>query len=159
MEATIETNHNDEINMLRIKLDVVEKELQIAISRAEIAECEIERLQNLYKKPCHTVSKSVAQSTPTDSPTTVCSHCGNAFQSSSSASELVTIAPLLPKPPPPPTPMPNFKPNPVHLVRCCGSLKDGITSFTLNNPRETADNVSLSSDADTKKSATGRFTY
>lgn len=160
METTIETNNNDEINVLRIKLEIVEKELQFAISRAEKAE---ELLKNLYKCSSHALAQSSHESAAVVT-MVKCSHCNNycdsAEQSSTStASSSATIVTCLPPPPPPP--MPNFKPIPVNLTRYGAnlSLRDGITAFTLNNPRETGDNVSICSNPDVKKSATGRFTY
>lgn len=183
METTIETNNNDEINMLRIKLEIVEKELQLAINRAEKAENEVEHLQNLYKNKWHvenalphlTQNTAEAITPPSQPPTTtttaavaasslVCTQCGQSFQSTvSNASTIPSITSTTltsvscTLPPPPPPPMPDFKPIPVNLNRCGASLKDGITAFTLNNPRESGDNVSICSDPDVKKSATGRF--
>lgn len=175
METTIETNNNDEINVLRIKLEIVEKELQFAISRAETAETELEQLKNLYR-----ISSEVGnahtqtQSTQSTHETTVkCSHCGNycdvtmqSSMSTPSSSSTLNIATTsaqaklsISLPPPPPPPMPDFKPIPVNLTRCGASLKDGITAFTLNNPRETSDNVSICSNPDVKKSATGRYMH
>lgn len=173
METTIETNNNDEVNMLRIKLEIVEKELQLAINRAEKAESDIEQLKSLYKNKRHvenapplSTTQSVGESaiaTAAETPTSlVCTHCGQSFQStvsnastSTSTASITSVACTLPPPPPPP--MPNFKPIPVNLNRCESSLKDGITAFTLNNPRESGDNVSVCSNPDVKKSATGRF--
>lgn len=155
METTIETNNNDEINVLRIKLEVVEKELQIAISRAETAENELEQLKNLYKNPSQ-LGSTMAQSSHESTTMVLCSQCGssNALQSPSTTTTASTSLP-----PPPPPPMPNFKPIPVNFTRCNASLKDGIQTFTLNNPREQdTDNISISSNPDVKKSATGRFT-
>lgn len=176
MEATIETNNSDEVNMLRIKLEIVEKELQLAINRAEKAESDIEQLKSLYKNKRHVenalphstqnTGESAMATTATataETPTSlVCTHCGQSFQStvsnaspSTSTASITSVACTLPPPPPPP--MPNFKPIPVNLNRCESSLKDGITAFTLNNPRESGDNVSVCSNPDVKKSATGRF--
>lgn len=165
METTIQTNNNDEINVLRIKLEIVEKELQLAISRAEAAESEVDKLQNLYKT-CSHIGNNIAQSQSSHDNTesasvVICSYCGHSFQlpcesSSASASASITTACL---PPPPPPPMPNFKPNPINFNQSGASLKDALTSFTLNNQRETTgdDNVSICSDPDANKSATGRF--
>lgn len=159
METTIETNNNDEINVLRVKLEVVEKELQIAISRAEKAENDAEQLRNLYKNSSQ-LGNALAQSSSHEL-AAICSHCGNAMQSSTSAasssSSITTLTATLPPPPPPP--MPNFKPNPVNIARCNASLKDGITAFALNNPLQPGDNASICSNPDVKKSATGRFAY
>ncbi|XP_055323291.1 shootin-1 isoform X2 [Sitodiplosis mosellana] len=165
METTIETNNNDEINVLRIKLEIVEKELQFAISRAEKAE---EQLNNLYKNSSYALAQSSHESAATTTAAAAvsrvkCSHCGNycdsaeqsstssAASSSSSSSSSSTTVTL---PPPPPPPMPNFTPFPVNVTRCGASLRDGITTFTLNNPRESGDNLSICSNLDVKKSAT-----
>lgn len=183
METTIETNNNDEVNMLRIKLEIVEKELQLAINRAEKAESDIAQLKSLYKNkrhvenalPPHSTQNTDDESTvppttmatttamATETPTSlICTHCGQSFQStvsnaSSSSTSTTTASVACTLPPPPPPPMPNFKPIPVNLNRCGSSLKDGITAFTINNPRESGDNVSVCSNPDVKKSATGRF--
>lgn len=176
MESTIETNNNDEINVLRIKLEIVEKELQFAISRAEKAE---EQLTNLYKTSSNALAQSshestssavamVAAATTTTTTAVKCSHCGNycdisAEQSSTSTAPASSSSPSTsPKtvslPPPPPPPMPNFQPFPVNVTECGGaSLRDGITAFTLNNPRDPGDNASICSNPDVKKSATGRY--
>lgn len=176
METTIETNNSDEVNMLRIKLEIVEKELQLAINRAEKAESDIERLQSLYKTKRHVDSAMPHSNQNTDESTTmsptatemttgaltplVCTHCGQSFQtnasSSTSTATATTISVACTLPPPPPPPMPDFKPIPVNLNRCGSSLRDGITAFTLNNPRASSDNVSVCSNPDVKKSATGR---
>lgn len=154
METTIQINNNDEINVLRIKLEVVEKELQLAISRAEKAENELEQLKNLYINSSHVGSAKSHSSNDTES-AVICSHCGHSFhlQSPSSATTATAVTCL---PPPPPPPMPNFKPNPVNFNQYGTSLKDGITAFTLNNQREMDDNFSICSNPDGKKSATGR---
>lgn len=162
METTIETNTNDEMNVLRIKLEVVEKELQIAISRAETAENELEQLKNLYKNTSQ-IGNTLAQSSY-ELTAAKCSQCNSALQTlsttntattASTSSKTVTTC----LPPPPPPPMPNFKPIPVIFTRCNASLQESIKTFTLNNPREQDDNISISSNPDVKKSATGRFTY
>ncbi|XP_031633265.1 paramyosin isoform X2 [Contarinia nasturtii] len=155
METTIETNNNDEINVLRIKLEIVEKELQFAISRAETAETEVEQLKNLYRN-----SSEIGTSHKT---TVKCSHCGNLFDgtmqssmstpsSSSTTSTSTQAITQICLPPPPPPPMPDFK---IPVARYGASLKDGITTFTLNNPRESSDNASICSNPDVKKSSTG----
>lgn len=162
METAIETNNNDEINVLRIKLEIVEKELQLAINRAEKAENEVEILKNdLYKNIRHVEialpvsTQNTAESTSmTMSSSAVCTHCGQSFLQSTVSN---ASAELTSMPPPPPPPMPNFKPIPVNLNQCGASLKDGITTFTLNNLRESGDNISICSNPDMKKSATGRF--
>lgn len=130
METTIEINKNDEINMLRIKIEVIEKELQLALNRAEKAENDLEHMKNTYKN-CDCIGKS----------------------SSTSSTQVLNVLP-----PPIPPPMPNFKLNPVNLKQF-GSLKDGITAFSLNNQRQNDDNISVTSinaDVD-KKPATGRY--
>lgn len=162
METAIQTNNNDEINVLRIKLEIVEKELQVAISRAEAAEYEVDKLQNLYKTNSHVgnISQSQSSHDNTESASVmICSYCGHSLQlpcesSIASASASITTACL---PPPPPPPMPNFKPIPINFNQSSTSLKDALTSFTLNNQRETDDNFSICSNPDAKKSATGRF--
>lgn len=173
MESTIETNNNDEINVLRIKLEIVEKELQFAISRAEKAE---EQLTNFYKNNSNALAQSSHESTSSAiamvAATVKCSHCGNycdinADQLSTSTAATSLSSPSTSTkivkeclPPPPPPPMPNFQLFPVNVIRCGGaSLRDGITAFTLNNPRESDDNVSICSNPDVKKSATGRYLH
>lgn len=166
METAIETNNNDEINTLRIKLEIVEKELQLAINRAEIAENQVEHLQNLYKNSRQVESvlphsvENVAESTTTTIAPALCTQCGQSLQSTvSNASSITSVSCTAPPPlpPPPPPPMPDFIPIPVNFNRSSASLKDGITAFTQNNPRESGDNVSICSNPDVKKSATGRF--
>lgn len=137
--------------MLRIKLEIVEKELQFALSRAEKAE---EQLKNLYRSSNYALTQSSHESTTATM--VKCSHCGNYCDSAEQSPEQTSTASST-LPPPPPPPMPDFKPIP--NTGCGASLRDGITSFTLNNPRESGDNVSICSNPDRKKSATGRCTY
>lgn len=155
METTIQTNNIDEINVLRIKLEVVENELQLAISRAEKAENQVEQLKNLYKSS--NVGNAQSHSSNDIDTAIVCTQCGHSFQLQSSSSESACVSTATCLPPPPPPPMPNFKPIPVNFNRYGASLKDGITAFTLNNQREMDDNFSICSNSDGKKSATGRF--
>lgn len=169
METAIQTNNNDEINVLRIKLDVVEKELQIAISRAEMAENELDKLKNSYKRNNHLGNIAQLHSshdTESAESVMICSHCGHSLHISSSSAivnasnHTITTTACIPtptQPPPPPPPMPNFKPIPFNLNQSGASLNEALTAFTLNNHREMDDNVSIYSNPDAKKSATGRF--
>lgn len=154
MEATIETNTNEEINVLRIKLDVVEKELQFAIDRAEKAEAEVEQFKLLYR------SSSCNSRKPFDLNQS-CGVCGTTItvtlpppsQSSQATASLSSVPTL---PPPPPPPMPNFIFHHKYETRGSSvSLSDGIAAFTLNNARESLESISSESNQQVK-AATGR---
>lgn len=125
MENAIETNTNDELNMLRVKLDVIEKELQLAIERAERAEAELEQFKfnriSIHNK-CHLCGCNVALSMATNT------------------TEIL-------RPPPPPPPLPNFQFHNTNQNADAVSLSDGIAAFTLNNARE--------GDSKQTKNATG----
>lgn len=143
METTIETNTNDEINVLRIKLDVVEKELQCALSRAEQAENELAAHK----------ARIANSDTCTESATawpSICSRCSCTIEliDASAASKVAA-------PPPPPPPMPTFQLHVGTFAQCATSLKDGISAFTLNNQRQIDDNASLTQS----KPATGEYNF
>lgn len=155
MEATIETNNNDEIKILRIKLDVVEKELQLAINRAEKAESELKQLKQsiqTVKIPIENTEmphdKWLQSQTSNDS-AMHCAKCGQSLTESieSTSSARTSIASVENvKPPPIPPPMPNFK---IAPIRCGTSLSESIAEFTLNNTPN-------SQCSEQKKPATGR---
>lgn len=142
METTIETNTNEEINVLRIKLEVVEKELQFAIDRAEKAEAELEQFKQFYRSSS-TFKKSVENNQN-------CCACGPTISGIMSTASIITA------PPPPPPPMPNFNLPPLttNSLRSGVSLSEGIAAFTLNNARESG-NSSVSNQQ--VKPATGRY--
>lgn len=152
METTIETNNSDEINVLRIKLEVVEKELQLAISRAEKAENDLEQIKSLYKTNSSNRNTSIATTTisSNEPPTVCCLICNSTIEPKASTSSLTSITTS----PPPPPPMPNFKLPTVNFTKSSiVSLSDGIEAFALNNMRQVdTDENSLS-----KKPATGRL--
>lgn len=150
MEATIETNNNDEIKILRIKLDVVEKELQLAINRAEIAESELKQLKQSNKMIENTeMPHGMRLQSQTSNDSTIhCTKCGQSLTESieSTSSARTSIASVEnEKPPPIPPPMPNFI---IAPIRCGSSLSESIAEFTLNNTSNSR-----------KKPATGRSTH
>lgn len=51
MEATIQTDFAQEIQVLQLKLEVVERELAAAVARAEAAETQLVRLQTVSQAP------------------------------------------------------------------------------------------------------------
>lgn len=137
METAIETNTNDEIQVLRLKLEMVEKELQFAIDRAERAEREVEQIKLLCRLNSGEGNAATKSSTRInyaeffgDEPTNVRTHA----------------------PPPPPPPMPPFNLPPTNTSPHGSSLSDGI-AFTLNSMREN------NSDTNNQqvKPATGRY--
>lgn len=157
MEATIETNNNDEIKILRIKLDVVEKELQLAIIRAEKAENELKQLKESIQidrmiENTDMLPDERLQSQTSNYRTMHCVKCGQSLtestESTSSARTSITSVENE-KPPPIPPPMPNFK---IAPIRCVSSLSESIAEFTLNN----TPNSQISQP---KKPATGRSTH
>lgn len=119
METTIRTNTNDELNVLRVKLDVIEKELQLAVVRAEKAEAELERSQ---------VSRAPVRGT--------CCACSSRAFINSDAEAAEAAVPSRPPPPPPPPPMPDFALFPTNSLTNGVSLSDGIAAFSLNNARQ-----------------------
>lgn len=133
METTIQTNTNDELNVMRVKLDVIEKELQLAVVRAEKAEAELERSQ---------VSRNSVQGT--------CCACSNRASKNSEAEAAEAAVPS--RPPPPPPPMPDYALFPTNSLTNGVSLSDGIAAFSLNNARQ-GDSCSIG-DQQVKK-ATG----
>lgn len=146
METTIETNTNEEIKVLRIKLEVVEKELECALSRAELAESEVDLLKARLGD-CDTGSPA-AIATPS-----VCSRCGCdvATVAAAVATEARPAPPAPPLPPPPPPPMPHSQ---LHIGSFSGSvtsLQDAISGFALNNMRQFDD------PAPQPKQATGEY--
>lgn len=158
MEATIETNNNDEIQILRIKLGVVENELQLAINRAEKAESELKQLKQSNRIDRMIVNterphdKRGPHSQISNDSAMHCAKCGQSLTESieSSASARASIASVVnEKPPPIPPPMPNFK---IAPIRCGSSLSESIAEFTLNN-------TSNSQSSQPKKTATGRSTH
>lgn len=74
MEKSLEKSTNEEITVLKLKLDILENQLQLALDRAEMAESELKKLYN---------SKT---------------------DISSSLHKKVDTKPSLPPPPPPPLP-------------------------------------------------------
>lgn len=132
MDSTIKTNTNDELNILRVKLDVIEKELQLAIDRAEKAETEFEQLK---------ISR--------DSMKDKCCICHNRL---SNLSDKLAADVVVTSPPPPPPPMPNYSLFPTNQMTNGVSLSEGIAAFTLNNARE-GDSSSISNQQ--VKQATG----
>uniref|UniRef100_A0A1A9WS49 Uncharacterized protein n=1 Tax=Glossina brevipalpis TaxID=37001 RepID=A0A1A9WS49_9MUSC len=50
MEAAIQKNTNDELKTLQVRLSILESELQQAITRAELAESELEKYKINEKK-------------------------------------------------------------------------------------------------------------
>lgn len=154
METTIKTNNNDEINVLRIKLDVVEKELQLAITRAEKAEIELEQIKNSHSSCSRSTSSVVADETKSD----CCLLCGSIL--TTQQQKHAPKSPVIPTlPPPPPPPMPNFKLPTINFEPNGNvSLNDGIAAFTLNNARQFDDSISLSNRTEsTRQRATGRY--
>lgn len=149
METTIETNTNDEINVLRIKLDVVERELQCALSRAEQAEIELTKLLKTRTGDCDTSSR------PATASPSICSRCGCTIEITDDTATAVVTAAAVAAPPPPPPPMPSFQLHTATFPECATSLKDGISAFTLNNPRQIDDNASQRQS----KSATGEYNF
>lgn len=129
--------------MLHIKLDIVEKELQFAIDRAEKAEAELEQLKQCYRssynlqKPFESYANSSGIRTP---------------WAAASDTTIETVQSTAPPPPPPP--MPIFNLPPVILVQSGVSLSDGIAAFTLNNA-QTLDSGSVGNQQ--VKTATGRY--
>lgn len=137
MESTIKTNTNDELNMLRVKLDVIEKELQFAIDRADNAESHLEQLK---------ISR--------DSMKNKCFICNNRLSINNEKLIETEMVAMITKPPPPPPPMPNFSLFSTNNSLTNGvSLSEGIAAFTLNNARE--GDSSCISNQQVKKQATG----
>lgn len=151
METTIETNTNDEINVLRIKLDVVEKELQCALSRAEQAETELTKLLKARIGDCDTSSR------PATAWPSICSHCGCTIEMTADTATAAAAAQpeAMAAPPPPPPPMPAFQLHTGTFSASVTSLKDGISAFALNNPRQIDDNASQRQS----KPATGEYNF
>lgn len=133
METTIETNTNEEIKVLRIKLEVVEKELECALNRAELAESEVDLLKARLGG-CETGS--------------ICSRCGcdvAAAVATAAASGTTTAAqppPAPSLPPPPPPPMPQSQLHVGTFSNSVTSLQDAISGFALNNMRQIDDPAS-----------------
>lgn len=146
MESAIETNTNDEIQVLHVKLEVVEKELQLAIDRAEKAESELEQFKKLY---------NIGDSNDDSGR---CRSCGTALPATSAADDPNRIVQVPAAPPPPPPPMPkfnlaptNFTPLRTTATTSTSSLSDGIAAITLNHTRN--------DDNQQVKNATGRHIY
>lgn len=132
MENTIKINTNDELNVLRIKLEMIEKDLQLAIDRAEKAEAELEQLKYL-RKNCRNSRESI--------PNSICCVCNGALNPSQmeAVKEPTTLPPPQPPPPPPPPPpMQRFNLPPTNSVKNGVSLSDGIAAFARNNARQGA---------------------
>lgn len=128
MENAIQTNTNDEIQVLQIKLEMVEKELQFALERAEKAEQELEQFKQLYNNSS-------------------CSNLNSNNVNRMDASTLTTPTienseiEIVRAPPPPPPPMPKFNFTPANFApfgttTTASSLSDGIASISLNNTRQ-----------------------
>lgn len=82
MENAIENNFSEKIQLLELKIDMLEKELEITIKRAEKAEYELDELRRLSKKQ------------------KISSIDGIKLTNSNNSTPI--------KPPPVPPPMPNF---------------------------------------------------
>lgn len=134
METTIKINTNDELNVLRIKLEMIEHDLQLAIDRAEKAETELEQLRHL-RKNCLNSRESI--------PNTVCCVCRsfvttNPAENDDAMREPTTLPPPPPPPLPPPPPVQTFNLPPTNSVKNGVSLSDGIAAFARNNARQGA---------------------
>lgn len=138
METAIETNTNDEIQVLRLKLEMLEKELQFAIDRAERAEREVEQCKLLYRLSSEANNTATNNSTSNNDTQLLGHEPGN----------VRALAP-----PPPPPPMPKFNLPPTNASPHGTSLSDGIAAFTLNNMRENNCNTNNQQ----VKPATGRY--
>lgn len=143
METALETNTNDEIQVLRIKLEVVEKEMQLTIDRAAKAETELEQFKQLYGIGAGNDDGGR------------CRSCGGLPSSTTSVTASAAVddpnrvAQVIAAPPPPP-PMPKFNLPPTNSAphgTTTTSLSDGIASITLNQRGDSAQQV---------KNATGR---
>lgn len=121
MEATIQTNYSEEIQVLQIKLEMVEKELNFAIERAEKAEAELESLRR-----CSPNKHKYGMTTVPDF--------------GKPPSLLMLPPPPNPPPPPPPPPMPKFNLPPVGINTNGTSLHDSIATFTLTGRGNTHNN-------------------
>lgn len=119
MDTALETNTNDEIQVLRLKLEVVEKELQFTINRAEKAETELEQFKQLYK-----IDGNVDGGR-------CCRRCG-ALSTADDPPRVVAQVCAAPPPPPPPP----FNLLPTNFAPHGTSLSDGIASITLNHMQE-----------------------
>lgn len=135
MENTIKINTNDDLNVLRIKLEMIEKDLQLAIDRAEKAEAELEQLKYLRKN---------CQNSREPNENNVCCVCNGTVTSIPTQKEATKEEPAtLPPPPPPPMPPPpppgqTFNLPPTNSVKNGVSLSDGIAAFARNNVRQGA---------------------
>lgn len=134
METTIRINTNDELNVLRIKLEMIENDLRLAVDRAEKAEAELEQLISL-RKHCPNSRESI--------PNTVCCTCRgivtpNPTENDEAVRESSTLPPPPPPPLPPPPPVQKFNLPPTNSVRNGVSLSDGIAAFARNNARQGA---------------------
>lgn len=142
MENTIKINTNDELNVLRIKIDVIEKDLQMAISRAERAETELEQMK-LTHMNCVNSRDSIGKA--------ICRMCRNTYYTTRNADGEIILgrptsseatAPAPPPPPPPPPPLPpaehKFNLPPTNSVKYGVSLSEGIAAFARNNTRQGA---------------------
>lgn len=135
MENTIKINTNDDLNVLRIKLEMIEKDLQLAIDRADKAEAELEQLKNLRKNCLNSRE-------PNEN--IVCCVCNGTVTSNPIHTEAAKEEPAtLPPPPPPPLPPPpasgqKFNLPPTNSVKNGVSLSDGIAAFARNNARQGA---------------------
>lgn len=128
MAATIETKYNEEIQMLQLKLNVVEKELHIAIERAEKAETELLKLKRNFS--VQTTQNKYKPSSTSPSIQLLLNNFTNAVDSPLFPSSEMMAPPTLPPPPPPP--MPKFNLPPTNLNKCGTSLNDGISTVKLN---------------------------
>lgn len=135
MENTIKINTNDELNVLRIKLEMIEKDLHLAIDRAERAEAELEQLK-YSRKNCQNSRES------NQNQNTVCCVCNGSAAPNPARTEAVREPTTLPPPPPPPLPPPppvqKFNLPPTNSVKNGVSLSDGIAAFARNNARQGA---------------------
>lgn len=102
MEEMIEKETNEKTKLLQIKINMLEKDLHEALTRAEIAEMEIDRLKRISSSSACTISFP-HNSNNNDSEFDFHSN----FNKSKSAESLSVRAPP-PPPPPPPPPMPNL---------------------------------------------------
>lgn len=155
MENTIKINTNDELNVLRIKLEMIEKDLQMATERAEKAEAELEQLKYL-RKNCQNLRDSTNIST-------ICCVCNGTVTSNPTQNDAVRESATLPPPPPPPMPPPppppmqKFNLPPTNSVKNGVSLSDGIAAFARNNARQGAGSSINVKNQQVQKKATGWY--